>query len=95
MTVGWWWSRADLDSRLREVDSEIAGHPFSSEAVKAAHSVIDSVSDGDKEAITRELSARGLPTLEELGKMQVKHGYAWWKLHRRRRRLLAKIERIG
>lgn len=88
-------SREELENMLRDTNAMIAAHPFSLESVKAAHEVVENAPRGDREVVSRELAARNLPSLEELGKIQAKHTFSWWRLHRRRRTLLARIERLG
>ena len=43
------------------------------------------------EEISQELRERGLPSLEELGRIQLKTTVSWWKLHHDRRRLRKKL----
>lgn len=43
--------------------------------------------------MSRELADQNLPSLEELGKLQVDSTISWWKLHRKRNNLVKKIAR--
>ena len=85
-------SRDGLESRLAEIDAKIASHPLSSPAVKDAQAVVDA-QGGEKDAASRELSERGLPSLEELGKVVARGTASWWNLHRKRNRVIKKLER--
>ena len=66
-------SREELENMLRDTNAMIAAHPVSLESVKAAHEVVENAPRGDREVVSRELAARNLPSLEELGKIQAKH----------------------
>lgn len=88
-------TQEELTAQLQELDAEIAAHPLASEKVRAAHAVIDELGADDKEAVAERLAEMGLPGLEGLGRIQAKHTVSWWKLHRRRLKLLAKFDRIN
>jgi hypothetical protein len=81
------------ENRLAEINRAIAAHPLSSDSVKAAFDVIEKHGKEQKDAIASELDERGLPSLEELGKLQVRTMFSWWKLNRSRRVLLRKLGR--
>lgn len=83
----------DLKARLAEVEREIAAHPLASEAVTRAHAIIDSDGKGDPAELQRQLAAHGLPSPEELGRIQLAGTASWWSLHRQKRKLEAKIAR--
>lgn len=68
--------------------AKIAAHPLSSPPVKEAHAVIEAHGGKDESGeLSRELKERGLPSLEELGKIQARTSFSWWRLHRKRRSL--------
>ncbi len=78
---------------LAAVDAAIAAHPLSSERVTRANA-ISAASDGDDKAgVEARLAEERLPDLAELGRIQVRHSVSWWRLHRRRRRILARLDR--
>jgi len=84
----------ELSRRIAEVDAQIAAHPLSSEPVTQAHAVIEAHgSTDDSDAISRELASRGLPSLVELGRIQARSSFSWWRLHRKRRALLRRADR--
>lgn len=77
----------DLAQRLERVQKRIDAHPLASAAVKSAGEVIDRHGKENVDAVSKELFERGLPSLVELGRLQVRHMFTWWNLHRRRRNL--------
>lgn len=85
-------SQHDLQAKLAKTDGEIADPPLSSGRVKAAHALIDEMGKDDKDALEKELAAHDLPSLEELGRIQIKHTFSWWKLHRDRKKLVGKLD---
>ncbi|WP_308726758.1 hypothetical protein [Clavibacter sp. VKM Ac-2542] len=58
-----------------------------------ADAIIEASDRDDKAAVEARLAEEGLPGLAELGKIQVRHSVSWWRLHRRRRRILARLDR--
>lgn len=88
-------SLEQLTSRLQAVDAEIAAHPLASEKVKQAHAIVEARGETDKAEVDRQLTASGLPSLEELGKIQVKGTASWWALHRDKKKIEAKIEKLA
>lgn len=88
-------SAEQLTRRLAEVDGLIAAHPLAQASVREAHALIESIGEKDTDALSGELAARGLPTLEELGRIQVQTTSSWWRLHRDRKKILKKIERLA
>ncbi|KZC94060.1 MULTISPECIES: hypothetical protein [Clavibacter] len=78
---------------LAAVDAAIAAHPLSSERVTRANAIIEASDRDDKAAVEARLAEEGLPGLAELGKIQVRHSVSWWRLHRRRRKILARLDR--
>lgn len=84
-------SPAELRKALTEVEEQIAQHPLGSEEVQLAHQVITAHDGDDKEAIEAELKASNLPSLAKLGEIQAKGTLSWWKLHRKRKKLIAKL----
>lgn len=86
-------SLEELEAKLEAVDAEIASHPLSSERVKAAQAVVEALGTQGTEKVSKELADQNLPSLEELGKVQVDSTMSWWKLHRKRNNLVKKIAR--
>ena len=86
-------SLEELEAKLEAVDAEIASHPLSSERVKAAQAIVEALGTQDTEKVSKELADQNLPSLEELGKVQVDSTMSWWKLHRKRNNLVKKIAR--
>ncbi|MFP5369494.1 MAG: hypothetical protein ACLGI3_01930 [Actinomycetes bacterium] len=81
--------RAELD----EVKALIADHPLASRRVRAAYDVVESHGSRKSAELDRDLEAKGLPSVSELGKVQVSSTWSWWKLHRRKMKLEKKIQR--
>ena len=86
-------SLEELKARLEAVDAEIPSHPLSSKQVEAAQAIVEARENKDAEEVSRELAEQNLPSLEELGKIQVQSTVGWWKLHRKRNNLTKKIDR--
>ncbi|MBB5639899.1 hypothetical protein [Cryobacterium roopkundense] len=84
----------ELETKIATIDAEIAAHALASEPVKAAHEVIEANTGQDAEVVSRELAERNLPTLEEIGKIQVRGTVSWWSLHRDRKKLVEKVARL-
>lgn len=80
-------TRAERERELDQVLRGIADHPLSSEEVRQANSLIEQLDGQDPSVIDDALASRGLPSLQDLGRMQLKHGLAFGRLHRRRRKL--------
>jgi len=76
---------------LDKIETAIAAHPLASEPVLQSFEVIKRIGQENAELISEELEARGLPSLDELGKLQVRHGFSWARLHRKRKRLRNKL----
>jgi hypothetical protein len=83
-----------LRAELAAVRALIAAHPLASQRTRAAHEVIENGASGDVDELDRELARRGLPGLGELGRSQVTGTWSWWKLHRRKRQLERRIQRL-
>lgn len=84
----------ELEAKLEAIDKSLARHPLASERVKKAHLVVGNRGDLDDATVARQLAEAGLPSLEELGKIQLEHTGSWWRLHRNRNRILRKIEKL-
>ena len=82
--------RAELD----EVNSLISDHPLASRRVRAAHEVVEGHGSRKSAEVDRDLAAKGLPSVSELGKVQMASTWSWWKLHRRKTTLEKRIERL-
>ena len=80
----WGKSAQSLRSELAAVEEQIAAHPLSDPSVKRSHEIIE----GHRHA---ELERLGLPSLDDVGKIQAKHTASWWRLHRRRRNLTKRL----
>jgi hypothetical protein len=84
----------ELEVRLEAIDKSLAQHPLASERVRNAHLIVGQRGDHDEATIARQLAEAGLPSLEELGKIQLEHTGSWWRLHRRRSKMLGKIAKL-
>ncbi|MBT2484264.1 MULTISPECIES: hypothetical protein [unclassified Microbacterium] len=84
-----------LMARLKQVEADIAAHPLASEHVKLAQAVVDNADDKDEVEVNRQLTERGLPRLEELGKIVVQGTASWWRLHRDKKRIEKKIGKLS
>ncbi|WP_444592683.1 hypothetical protein, partial [Brachybacterium sp. AOP42-B2-9] len=76
----------ELEGQLREVEERISAHPLASERVVEAQKLVEERNGKDQKALSRELSERGLPSLEELGQIQFRNTASWWRLHRDQKR---------
>jgi hypothetical protein len=86
-------TNGDVQKRLAEVDRSIAVHPLASTPVREAFAVIERHGKEHRDAISLELHERNLPSLDELGRLQLRTSFRWWRLHRSRRSLLKKLGR--
>ncbi|MGZ0066960.1 hypothetical protein [Microbacterium sp. Yaish 1] len=86
-------TRSERERELDDVLRAIADHPLSSEEVRQANSLIEQLDGEDPSVVNDSLASRGLPSLDALGKMQLKHGLAFGRLHRRRYKLEKKLGR--
>ncbi|PHP52852.1 hypothetical protein BW737_006820 [Actinomyces ruminis] len=75
------------------MDAQIASHPLGSDRVRAAHRIIEEC-NRDEDSASRELERMGLPSLQELGLLQVRHTLSWWRLHRKRKILIRRLARL-
>jgi len=76
---------------LDKIETAIAVHPLASEPVLQSFEVIKRIGQENAELISEELGARGLPSLDELGRLQVRHGFSWVRLHRKRKKVRNKL----
>lgn len=76
-----------LEHELKTLNRRIDAHPLSSAPVRDAFEVIERHGKGNVDVISDELRGRGLPSLEDLGKLQARHTFSWWMLNHRRRSL--------
>lgn len=76
---------------LEKIEMEIAQHPLASPAVRDSFEIIERVGKDDVEPIARELKERGLPSLDELGKLQLRHSLSWSRLHKKQRKIRQKL----
>lgn len=90
----------ELEGQLREVEERISAHPLASERVVEAQKLVEERNElveerngKDQKALSRELSERGLPSLEELGQIQFRNTASWWRLHRDQKRLSRQIQK--
>lgn len=86
-------TRSERERELDRVLRDIADSPLSSEVFRQANSLIEELGGEDPPVINEALMTRGLPRLDELGKMQAKHGFRFARLHRRRHKLARKLSR--
>jgi len=84
----------ELEAKIEAIDVRIAAHPLASAPVTAAHAIIEANTGQDAEVVSRELAERNLPTLEEIGIIQARGTVTWWRLHRDRSKLIAKVARL-
>lgn len=87
--------REKLDKQLAEIQREISQHPFSDPEILGAQKLIENYKSLEPAEIDRRLSDEGLPSLETLGKNQLRHSFSWWNLHRKKRKVEAKISRFN
>lgn len=83
----------ELEGQLREVEERISAHPLASERVVEAQKLVEERNGKDQKTLSRELSERGLPSLEELGQIQFRNTASWWRLHRDQKRLSRQIQK--
>lgn len=89
-------TRNEIEAEPSHLDAaEIAAHPRASEPVKAAHAIIEEHGEENKEIIQQRLAEQNPPSLDEMGRLTANHAPSWWKLHRARKKVIAKIERPG
>lgn len=86
---------AELHEQLAQVEASIAAHPLASERVQRANAIISAHDAADKQEVERQLAEAGLPDLAELGRIQVSGTMSWWRLHRKKTKLEAKIARAS
>lgn len=86
-------SRLHDEDRLAAVEARIAEHPLSSGPVREAFAMIEHLGKDNQEAIAQELRERDLPGLDDLGRLQLRTTFSWWRLHRGRRKLLKRLGR--
>lgn len=82
-----------LRAELEAVDALISVHPLASRRIRAARDMVDGTKSRGTEEVDQKLADDGLPSVEELGRAHVAGFWGWWKLHRRRRKLLRELER--
>lgn len=83
----------EIAKRLAAVDQSISAHPLASARVREAFAVIEKHGKDNRDSISRELRERNLPSLDDLGRLQLRTTFRWWNLHRNRRALLKKLGR--
>jgi hypothetical protein len=83
-----------LRRELERVDALIAAHPLASPRIRAAHEIVGEGPSRDAVEIERQLADGSHPDAAELGRAQVAGMWSWWRLHRRRRQLVRRIERL-
>ena len=88
-------SLPELEANLKKIDADIAAHPLAAPPVKQAQEIIEAKGEKDNDAVARELADRGLPSLEELGKIQLQHTGSWWRLHRDRNKIVKQISKLN
>ncbi len=82
-----------LRAELADVEALIAAHPLASPRIRAAHDVVERGRTAGAAEIDRRLADDGLPSTEELGRLQVAGTWSWWRLHRKKRTLERRIGR--
>lgn len=86
-------SMPELEAQLHDVEQRIASHPLSSERVVEAHKLVEEHRGKDQGELSRELSERGLPSLKELGQIQLRNTASWWRLHYAKNRLSQRLRK--
>lgn len=86
-------SRDDLENALREVDDQIAAHPYNTPEAVASREIIEEFEAEGNERVEQELAARGLPGLADNGRTVASGLLSFGRLHRRRQKILKKLER--
>lgn len=84
-------AREQMVARMDRVQARIDCHPLSSSRVRSAFEAIERHGKENAGDIGVELAERGLPSLDELGRLQIRHMFSWWNLNRRKRALGRKI----
>lgn len=82
-----------LEHEHAELEELIAAHPLSSRRIRAAERLVDEGRSRDTARIDEQLTAAGLPRVEELGRTYASSLWSWWRLHRRKRTLEHRIRR--
>jgi len=94
----------ELEREAARIADEIARHPLASDAFTRAQSIIDQarasgarLSSGSSAAadVEARLAADGLPSLSEIGRLQVSGLRGWARLHRDQRRVREELRRRG
>ncbi|PPI41718.1 MULTISPECIES: hypothetical protein [unclassified Rathayibacter] len=86
-------SLEELRRKLASANAAIAAHAFSSDEVTRAYAIIES-SEKDKKLVAKRLEEEGLPDMVELGKIQLRNTVSWWKLHRDRNKIAARLDKL-
>lgn len=81
----------ELRAELASVEAEIAAHPLNSEQMSEARHITQEHRDEGIERVQEELASRGLPSLEEQGRVTAKNMLTFWKLNRRKNKLLKQL----
>lgn len=87
-------SLIELEQELLLIEIELEKNQISSKVVQQANELIESSKGRSKEFIEAELSSRGLPSLQELGLIQIQNLFPYGKLFRKKKLVEKKIEKL-
>jgi hypothetical protein len=88
-------SKQELEDRLHRNELQRAQHPFSSERFVAAQQLIEAADATDSETISRQLAEKGLPSVEEVGRITAQNLLSWGRLHREATKLQQRLSRMS
>ncbi len=88
-------NRADLENKLSKIDAALAAHPYNAPDASASREIIEEFKEAGNERIEQELTARGLPGLVDNGRTVAGGLFSYGRLHRRRQKILNKLNRIS
>ncbi|WP_454117669.1 hypothetical protein [Microbacterium lacticum] len=88
-------NRSALEAELKEIDAAIADHPYNAPEVVASREIIEQFEGEGNERVEQELAARGLPGLADNGRIVATGLASYSRLHRRRKKVLNKLERLS
>lgn len=88
---------AELNAELGEIEAEIASNPLASAQVIKASKTIEELKKDDlsAEAIDSVLAPNELPSLAQIGQVQLQNIAPWAKLHRAKKKTEAKIAKLS
>lgn len=84
-----------LQHDLQRFHAIIAENPLSSAPVNRSNEIIERIASEHVEEIAKELALKGLPSLDQLGMIQLRHGLSFALLHKQRIKTARKLQRMG